>query len=212
MKHVKLEQIHRQRDTRSQDVLNKIRNGVILTDEEWNALTAKKNGAFAVKLMSRRKDVISCNEKRLNSIRVKAQSWESLDSCQKLYYSADDIALYSMEIERKAAEHRETLKDHRLPTNLTLKVGATVVLLSNINPSGGLVNGSQGEVVKFVDTEAWPSPELDDGDGKRKRSSGRLREQAKVNEFQEKKEDISVQLSGFTTERLPQFNQWLKSH
>ncbi|KAG0649175.1 DNA repair and recombination helicase PIF1 [Hyphodiscus hymeniophilus] len=179
MKHVKLEQIHRQHDTGFQDILNKIRNGILLSDEEWEALTAKKDTTFAVKLMSMRNHVISCNERCLNSIRAESKSWEALDSCQKLYYTDDDIALYSREIERKAAEHKETLKDHRLPKRLTLKVGAKVVLLSNTNPSGGLVNGSQGEVVKFVDTVAWPPQEPD--------SSRRKAEQEKINEFQRKR-------------------------
>jgi ATP-dependent DNA helicase PIF1 len=186
LKHVKLEQIHRQQDTQFQDVLNKIRNGILLSDEEWDALTAKKESVFAVKLMSRRKDVIFCNERRLNSIKAEAKSWEALDSCHKLRYSEEDFAFYSREIERKATEHKETLKDHRFPTNLSLKVGAKVVLLSNINPKGGLVNGSQGEIVKFADTQAWPSPNLDDK-GEGKMSSRRKAEQAKIYEFQRKR-------------------------
>ena len=47
--------------------------------------------------------------------------------------------------------HKESLRE----TRLIPKVGAKVVLLSNINPKGGLVNGSQGEVVGFVDTNDW---------------------------------------------------------
>jgi hypothetical protein len=90
----------------------------------------------------------------------------------------EDDAYHQVEIVRKMAEHQETLKDHRFPTTLGLKIGTKVVLLSNINPAGGLVNGSQGEVVKFVDTDDWPS-KLPEGYGKE-----RLAEQAKIQEFQ----------------------------
>ena len=50
------------------------------------------------------------------------------------------------------------------PTTLVLRVGAKVVLLSNLNPEGGLVNGTQGEVVKFVDIENWPVKEPGEGE------------------------------------------------
>ena len=182
LKHVKLEQIHRQHDTRFQDVLNKIRNGILLTNEEWKVLSAKKHAKFAVKLMSRRNAVISCNESCLNSIKTEAKSWDAFDSCHKLYYSKDDVMFYAQDIEQKVTQYKDALKDHRLPTHLTLKVGAKVVLLSNLNPSGGLVNGSQGEVLKFVDTEAWfrPEPEVN-------WSASRKAEHAKVADFQMKR-------------------------
>ncbi|KAF4636150.1 hypothetical protein G7Y89_g1941 [Cudoniella acicularis] len=132
LRQVKLEQIHRQKDGRFQDILNKIRNGVALTDAEWHDLERKKQlprGNFA----------------------------NAYDTCIKRGSNNDDkYPPRSYEIARKLVEHRESLKDHRFQTKLTLKVGSKVVLLSNLNPKGGLVNGSQGEVVGFVNTEGWP--------------------------------------------------------
>ena len=43
----------------------------------------------------------------------------------------------------------------RFPTVLRLKVGTKFVLLSNLDLKAGLVNGTQGGVVKFINTEGW---------------------------------------------------------
>jgi len=181
LRHVRLEQIHRQKDAGFQDVLNKIRNGVLLGDDEWNALTEKKDGgAFAVRLMSRRDKVEYFNKCQLNSIISKESSWDALDEARKLRYSDEDkVQPRASQILRDLDTHKESLRDHRLPTRLILKVGAKVVLLSNINPKGGLVNGSQGEVVGFVDTKDW---RLKEPEGKGKNRW--LAEQAKIAHFQ----------------------------
>lgn len=182
LRHIKLEQIHRQKDARFQGVLNKIRNGVLLSDDEWSALTVKKerDGVVAVRLMSRREQVKYFNIRQLSSIKSEENAWDALDSARKLRYSDEDrVHPRTTQILRDLETHKESLKDHRLPTTLVLKVGAKVVLLSNLNPKGGLVNGSQGEVVKFVDTKNWPVKELE-GKGKKRL----LVEQAKIDEFQ----------------------------
>jgi len=74
-------------------LLNKIRNGIILEPEEWNALTVKKqlpDKAFAVRLMSRLYKVKNFNEVQLRGINAPAQTWDSLDSSRKLFYTDDD--------------------------------------------------------------------------------------------------------------------------
>ena len=182
LRHVKLEQIHRQKDVGFQDVLNKIRNGVLLTDDEWDELTVKKDrdGAFPIRLMSRREQVRYFNMCQLGALKSKACTWDALDSARKLSYSDEDKCHPRVgQILRDLETYKESLKDHRLPTTLALKVGARVVLLSNLNPEGGLVNGSQGEVVKFVDTTSWPVKKQE-GKGHNMWRA----EQAKINEFQ----------------------------
>ncbi|TAQ90473.1 hypothetical protein B7494_g1207 [Chlorociboria aeruginascens] len=158
LKHVNLEQIHRQLDARFQIVLNKIRNGIRLTTQEWQALITRKTlpeGAFAIRLMSKLVKVRAFNEARLNSIKSKPESWNALDSSEKLFYTGEDK--YRMnEISRKLKEYKDSLQEHRWPTNLVLKVGAKVVLLHNLSHARGLVNGSQGTVVGFADTSTWP--------------------------------------------------------
>jgi ATP-dependent exoDNAse (exonuclease V) alpha subunit len=45
-------------------------------------------------------------------------------------------------------------------SRLILKIGAKVVLLTNLSLKSGLVNGSQGEVVGFTDSKAWQEADL----------------------------------------------------
>ena len=193
LRHVKLEQIHRQKDTGFQDILNKIRNGVSLRAEEWAALHKRKalpDKAFAIRLMSRLFSVNRFNMAQLNSIKSEPNSWSALDSSEKLFYTDED-KLYprSNEISRKLEEHKRSLENDRLPTELTLKVGAKVVLLSNLNQARGLVNGSQGEVIGFADTQNWKK--ADDEGTKMKHLA------QKVDEFQ-KSEGFSCPIVKFT--------------
>jgi ATP-dependent DNA helicase PIF1 len=138
LRHVQLEQIHRQKDGNFQTILNKIRNGIYLDDDEWRVLEGEKNydpKFCAVRLMALRKRVDEVNRKELAAIKSPVKEWTSLDFQQ-------DNAL--------AEEH---FKNHRMPQTLILKLGAKVVLLTNLDPKRGLVNGSQGEVVGFQDIE-----------------------------------------------------------
>jgi ATP-dependent DNA helicase PIF1 len=131
LRHVKLEQIHRQKDVGFQDVLNKIRNGVLLTDDEWDELTVKKDrdGACPIRLMSRREQVRYFNMCQLGALKSKACTWDALDSARKLSYSDEDKCHPRVgQILRDLETYKESLKDHRLPTTLALKVGARVVV------------------------------------------------------------------------------------
>ena len=148
LRHVKLEQIHRQKDTRFQDILNKIRNGETLSDVEWHDLECRKQlppGAFAVRLMSRLAQVKSFNETELAKLRMSPKTWEAFDASKKLKNNDDD----SFYVRNKKKEYKDSLRDHKFPTSLTLKIGARVVLLYNLDHTKGLVNGSQGTVVGF---------------------------------------------------------------
>lgn len=66
------------------------------------------------------------------------------------------LGFSSTAIAAKVKEFREALKDHRFQTELKLKIGAKVVLLHNLNPKLGLVNGTQGQVIGFANSESWP--------------------------------------------------------
>lgn len=148
LRHVKLEQIHRQKDTRFQDILNKIRNGTDLTADEWSDLERPKElppGAFAVRLMSRLAQVRCFNEQQLAALRSQPKAWRANDYCQKLITRKDGVEHPA--VPYKIREYKESLRDHRFIPDLTLKVGARVVLLQNL--SKGLVNGSQGVVIGF---------------------------------------------------------------
>jgi ATP-dependent DNA helicase PIF1 len=141
--HIKLEQIHRQKDTNFQDILNKIRNGDSLSADEWNQLERPKElppGAYPIRLMSKVAQVQAFNEQKLAELKSQPKSWKAYDHAAKLL-PGNPI---------KAQDHKSTLKDHRFPADLTLKVGARVVLLQNLSHDRGLVNGSQGVVIGFA--------------------------------------------------------------
>ncbi|TVY93153.1 ATP-dependent DNA helicase [Lachnellula willkommii] len=150
LRHVMLEQIHRQKDASFQLTLNKIRDGNILSDGEWLALTSKKvlpDGVVAVKLMSRILQVQAHNSKELALIKSKEMRWQAHDSAKKLFFSPeDDYEPRRSEIEngRRMFELSLSQGEHRFPTDL----------------QSGLVNGSQGEVIGFRDTASWQEPKL----------------------------------------------------
>lgn len=150
LRHIKLEQIHRQKDTRFQDILNKIRNGLPLSNEEWTDLERPKkvpDNAFAVRLMSRLAQVKAFNGKELAAIQYPPRSWRAHDQVDKLIRKCDGIT-YPAE-PQKVREYLDSLREHRFSPELTLKVGARVVLLYNLDHDKGLVNGSQGTVIGF---------------------------------------------------------------
>lgn len=129
--------------------MNKIRNGVRLSDEEWRQLERPKQmpeHAFATRLMSRIAQVDLFNRKQLAALKWQPKAWKALDSSKKLIGIQEDP---DPQIRERLREHRESLKDHSFPTSLELKVGARVVLLYNLDHKKGLVNGSQGIIIGF---------------------------------------------------------------
>ncbi|QSZ30472.1 hypothetical protein DSL72_000026 [Monilinia vaccinii-corymbosi] len=159
LRHVKLEQIHRQKDDSFKVVLNKVRNGIDLSDAEWHHLIRPKElppSAFPIRLMARRLHVDKFNNSQLALIQSEAKVWDAYDDSRQLVPRENDF-LRRAEIETKKEEYKVAMSEwHRFPKTLTLKVGAKVVLLQNQEPKSGLVNGSQGTIVGFVNTKKWP--------------------------------------------------------
>ena len=151
LRHIKLEQIHRQKDERFQDILNKIRNGNPLAAEEWNDLERPKSlpdGASAVRLMSRLQQVRDFNENHLRMLFSQPRSWKADDSVEKLI---SQVQGHPVPVDPyKVKDYEKALQEHKFPTELTLKVGARVVLLRNFDQKRGLVNGSIGVVIGFA--------------------------------------------------------------
>lgn len=153
LRHVKLEQIHRQKDASFQTMLSKIRNGQALEDDEWSQLTAVKNHrSDPMRLMSLLRSVDSVNTRELALIRSEEKGWAAYDEGYVLRGDEDDPCPLQV---RELATYMRSLHDGSFPTHLKLKVGAKIVLLSNLDLKGGLVNGTQGTIVQFTDTEGW---------------------------------------------------------
>jgi ATP-dependent DNA helicase PIF1 len=160
LKHVKLEQIHRQKDEGFKALLNKVRDGIPLSAIEWSDLIRPKvlpPPAFAIRLMSKRADVDTFNQAQLNSIEQPKTVWNAHDGACRLKHGRID-ELPTDKIQAKCDEYLQWISEyHRFPEDLTLKVGAKVVLLYNLDLKAGLVNGSQGTIIDFVNAEYMPN-------------------------------------------------------
>lgn len=146
LRHIRLEKIHRQKDASFKAILDKIRYGFDLEPEEWEILERTKKvpkDICAVRLMARNKQVDRINWAELAAIKEPQRTWKCIDLHRKLW------PFPKHEVHNKPWEHGDPLEHHRFPKRLTLKVGAKVVLLVNIDIKGGLVNGSQGVVIGF---------------------------------------------------------------
>lgn len=135
-RYFELSQVHRQTDKEFIDVLNSIRLGCI-TDDITNKLIAtskqkiEQNGILATRLCSHTSDVNIINETKL----------ESLSGETKVFLAQDSDKSLSKQLDNQTP----------VPSKLVLKIGAQVMLLKNINISGGLVNGARGVVISFKD-------------------------------------------------------------
>lgn len=108
-----------------------------------------------MRLMSRKIHVDQLNAKELGAIDATSKCWEAVDSYERLKGDS------KWDHTDRPWETHHPLKNHSFPKNLTLKVGAKVVLLTNYAPDVYLVNGSQGEVIGFEDSGS-AKPDTDD--------------------------------------------------
>lgn len=131
-----LKKIYRQKDQRFIEILNSIRIGRVTPEMSQELLstaakTIESNGITATQLCSHTQDADNMNKSKLAGLKTPEKVFEATDS---------DVYL------------TKTL-DSQLPVphKLTLKEGAQVMLLKNINLSNGLVNGARGVIVRFSD-------------------------------------------------------------
>lgn len=128
--------VHRQKDPEFIKILNNIRIGRV-TESISNTLkaTAKQNiesnGILATRLCSHINEADEINNFQLNELK----------GASKIYIAQDSDQMMSNTLDQQLP----------VPGKLTLKVGAQVMLLKNVNISNGLVNGARGIVIKFVD-------------------------------------------------------------
>nr|XP_050850094.1 ATP-dependent DNA helicase PIF1 isoform X2 [Vespula vulgaris] len=128
--------VHRQKDPEFIKILNNIRIGRV-TESISNILkaTAKQkiesNGILATRLCSHINEADEINNFQLNELK----------GATKIYTAQDSDEMMSKALDQQLP----------VPGKLTLKIGAQVMLVKNINISNGLVNGARGIVTKFVD-------------------------------------------------------------
>lgn len=129
-----LQRVHRQKDPQFVKVLNSLRIGRV-TDEITTILKStssqkiEKDGILATRLCSHVNEANEINESQLGRLNGASKTYVAQDS--------DDSMTKTLE------------QQLPVPGKLTLKVGAQVMLLKNLNISNGLVNGARGVVTKF---------------------------------------------------------------
>lgn len=133
--------VHRQKDPEFVRILNLVRVGYVNAEISKQLMATSKqkiesNGILATQLCSHTVDSDLINQSKLNNLKGEERVFEAQDS---------DSA------------HTKQLDSQVLaPTLLTLKIGAQVMLLKNINVADGLVNGARGVVIGYSNTGGLP--------------------------------------------------------
>jgi ATP-dependent DNA helicase PIF1 len=148
---IQLKTIFRQADPVFQKVLEEARVGA-LSAESFALLEARKSTAWKGQqirptlLFTRNADVDAINEKHFEKLAGAAAVFKA-----KTVFSRPD------QTEAGLAKFVEFMdKDAPYEAHLELKVGAQVMLVRNVDPDTGLVNGSRGVVLRFSEATGWP--------------------------------------------------------
>lgn len=138
-KSVHLKEVYRQKNNTFVEILHKIRVGDV-TDDIVTALQAAKDrdltnelGVTPTKLFCKNVDVDVVNKVGLQQLAGKEHKYDSIT-----YFENEDY--------RRLYE-----KSFTLPERVTLKVGAQVMLIINLDVENGFVNGSRGVVVDIYE-------------------------------------------------------------
>jgi ATP-dependent DNA helicase PIF1 len=143
---IELKDIIRQNDTEFQEVLNDIRFGIVsdkvkkLLDDRKNVVLDCKSGIKPTRIHTTNMAVNSINEKEL----------DKLDKNDIQFYQYD-IQIEFTNFKNNKIDAVEKIKKNCIaPVELSLCVGAQVMLLCNLDLEEGLANGSRGIIVDFV--------------------------------------------------------------
>ncbi|SCV70212.1 BQ2448_1606 [Microbotryum intermedium] len=162
---VNLTQVFRQRDTRFIDMLNEMRFGTlsaqsIATFKSLSRDPKYTDGIDPTELYPRREEVDRSNVTRLNAlpgqaIEYRSEDWPSLTAAPP---SGNGGPPYT-----NNSSVKTILNNFMAPSKLTLKVGAQVMLIKNLDAT--LVNGTIGKIIDFCFFELEDAYDLDVEDG-----------------------------------------------
>ena len=164
--HIQLKTLYRQTDPEYIRILTEVRNGV-LTEESLAALTARlntkydpseNNGIVPTKLFPRNADADRINQTMYAKLNETEEKYDlrTVNNLRMFNETALPIPLDVMTkcLELKDEEVEQQLKlfceNSNLNQSLSLKKGAIVMCLANLDTDAGVCNGSQGIVIDFV--------------------------------------------------------------
>ncbi|SCZ87336.1 BZ3500_MvSof-1268-A1-R1_Chr2-2g04802 [Microbotryum saponariae] len=176
---VNLTQVFRQSDTRFIDMLNEMRFGTLSAKSIaiFKSLSRDPkytDGIDPTELYPRREEVDRSNVFRLNAlpgaaIEYRSEDWPSLNAAPANGNGGPPYANHS--------SAKTILNNFMAPPKLTLKVGAQVMLIKNLDSI--LVNGTIGRVVEFSFAELEKEVDLDGEDG----SKIKMEQERKLNKL-----------------------------
>jgi len=143
-----LTQVHRQSDKQFISILNKLRVGVRLAPAEIDLLMNHDldgSTANAIKIYPRKYEVYRDNQNALKALVSLPNQYICHDHFE-FWTRPENIKKYTSENSDKSLE---ALNDSKFESTLILKQGMKVVLVHNIDQKMGLVNGSQGTILRF---------------------------------------------------------------
>jgi len=146
--HVNLTNIHRQKDAKFINVLQKCRIGTSLTPKDTDLLLNHRLNKMdhAVKLFSTREEVRRVNQTEFD----KLSSIKHTYTCHDYFWhNPQHPHLKWKGVRNEWDGSLKALSDHRFEPLINLKEGMLVILLVNLDLSLGLVNGSQGVITGF---------------------------------------------------------------
>jgi len=155
---VYLKTIHRQRDPAFQKILLEAREGE-LSDESYETLMTRKGLRLKglqirpTLLFTRNADVNTINAKELGKLEGDAVTYKVSTACERDY----ELEAGKKDADKSSTEKPEPSdyriqkldKDASYVADLPLKIGAQVMLITNLDQEAGLVNGSRGVVLGF---------------------------------------------------------------
>ena len=159
---IQLRTVFRQTDPTFHAVLAEARSGA-LSANSYALLEARKSTAWKRELIrptllfTRNADVDAINEKHFEKIVAPAVVFKAktvfsrpdqVGTKKTAEFSASEAAL------QRLIEFMD--KDAPYEAHLELKEGAQVMLVWNMDPDSGLVNGSRGVVARFSEATGWP--------------------------------------------------------
>lgn len=159
--HVELSQIHRQKgDPTFIDLLNRVRSGTHTYDDVMvlaDPARETKDLTNAVRLFPTRFEVSRYNEHMLSTLKTPSHDFVTRDS---FHWNEEAHPHLESQGDRGSDDTLKALREHRYEPFLRLKIGMPVILLTNLDISKGLVNGSQGIIVNFVPIDLISQPYL----------------------------------------------------